>query len=101
MHTFNPESCPILLKNPESQVSNKGKKSQILKNIWGPSILLDYEWSPFFLRDSRVSKTRAPFSRRVIFTRSHFACSAISEEKWGILLVYYIVVLLPQKRSFE
>ena len=83
MHTFNPESCLILLKNPESQVSSKGKKSQILKNIWGHSILLDYEWSPFFLRDSRVSKMRAPFSRWVIFTRARMLLALLSLRKNG------------------
>ena len=33
--------------------------------------------------------------------RSRFARSTIPEEKWGLLVVYYIVVLWPQKRYFE
>ena len=63
-------------------------------------VTLDYEWSPFFLRDSRASETRA----RVKITprekggkggflawgdfhaRSRFARSTIPEEKWGLLV---------------
>ena len=57
--------------------------------------VIDYEWSPFFLRVSRASETRA----RVKITPreksetgdfhagSRFARSVISEEKWGLLVV--------------
>ena len=55
---------------------------------------IDYEQSPFFLRDSRASKTRARvkitprekgeewFSRALAFPRS-----TIPREKWGLLVV--------------
>ena len=47
------------------------------------------QWeSPFFLRDSRASETRAPFLAWGDFhARSRFACSTIPEEKWGLLVV--------------
>ena len=58
---------------------------------------LDYEWSPFFFRDSRASETRArvkitPREKRLAWgdfhARSRFARSTIPEEKWGLLVVY-------------
>ena len=58
---------------------------------------LDYEWSPFFFRDSRASETRArvkitPREKRLAWgdfhARSLFARSTIPEEKWGLLVVY-------------
>ena len=58
---------------------------------------LDYEWSPFFLRDSRASETRArvkipPREKRLAWgdfhARSRFARSTIPEEKWRLLVVY-------------
>ena len=67
---------------------------------------LDYEWSPFFLRDSGANETRArenhPTQERRdavgreknaflawgdFYARSRFACSTIPEEKWGLLVV--------------
>ena len=53
---------------------------------------LDYEWSPFFLRDSRASETRArvkitPREKRLAWGDFH-ARSTIPEEKWGLLVVY-------------
>ena len=64
---------------------------------------LDYEQSPFFLRDSRATETRArqkitphEFSPRRVspflawgdfHARSRFACSTIPEENWGLLVV--------------
>ena len=58
---------------------------------------LDYEWSPFFLRDSRASEMRArvkitPREKKLAWgdfhARSRFARSTIPEEKWGLLVVY-------------
>ena len=58
---------------------------------------LDYEWSPFFFRDSRASETRArvkitPREKRLAWgdfhARSRFARSTIPEEKWGLLVAY-------------
>ena len=75
---------------------------------------LDYEWSPFFLRDSRASEARARvkitprekgetrrgerknevtlspprlafLARGNFHARSRFACATIPEEKWGLL----------------
>ena len=47
---------------------------------------VDYEYSPFFLRDSRVRETRARVkitSREKRHGRSRFARLTIPEEKWG------------------
>ena len=58
---------------------------------------LDYEWSPFFFRDTHASETRArvkitPREKRLAWgdfhARSRFARSSIPEEKWGLLVVY-------------
>ena len=44
---------------------------------------------PIFLRDSRASETRLAFLAWGDFhARSSFPCSTISEEKWGLLVVY-------------
>ena len=61
---------------------------------------VDYEQSPCFLRDSRVSEQRARVKithpTRLAFlawgdfhARSRFARSTIPEEKWGLLVVYF------------
>ena len=47
--------------------------------------LLDYEWSPFFLRDSRAKRNA---SARENQTGSRFARFTIPEGKGGILVVY-------------
>ena len=70
---------------------------------------LDYEQSPFFLRDSRASETRArvkitsrvsPFLAWGDFhARSRFARSTFPEEKWGLLVVYEIVYPILIKAS--
>ena len=53
---------------------------------------LDFEGSPFFLRDSRASETRvrvkitprvSPFLREVIFTRAHVSLAQLSLRKNG------------------
>ena len=60
---------------------------------------IDYEKSPFFLRETRANETRARVkiylrekgetSRwREFHARSRLARSTIAEEKWGLLLVY-------------
>ena len=59
---------------------------------------LDYESSPFFLRDRRVSETLVrvkitPREKRQhawgdFHARSRFVRSTIPEEKWGLLVVY-------------
>ena len=52
-------------------------------------MILDYEWSPLFLWDSRTSKTRAPVKitpREKGETRQ--GERKIPEEKWELLVVY-------------
>ena len=53
---------------------------------------VEYELSPFFLRDSRASETRASVKTTPTWgdfhARSRFARSTIPEEKWRQLVVY-------------
>ena len=78
------------------------------QKVYDVMISVDYEQSPFFLRDSRASKMRAcmksPHARKArhgasplrltflawgdFHARSRFAHSTIPEEKWGLLVVY-------------
>ena len=75
--------------------------------VW-PESYVDYEKSPFFLRDSRASETRASvkitprekrrhaaglFSRGVIFTRARVSLAVLSLRKNGDYSLIHLQVL--------
>ena len=64
----------------------------IYANVFPPLVIqlscgseVFYEWSLFFLRYIRVSRTQA---RMKITPREKGTCSTVPEEKWGLLVVY-------------